>query len=193
MTGRRLHALGVGVVALVLLGAATLLDGWLPDETDDPVAAPFLRTAGLGDRVDLRTLTVRVDSVSGATALEEYGSEQRSPGVWVVVEYTVVATSENSSVAYAELRDGERQWSLEGRNSNTCIAGPPGVPVGCVAYFEVPGDAVPDLRLWLARDVLDLRFDAVADIDLGLTEDDAARFAGTALLKVPDPWLGERP
>lgn len=192
MNGRRLHVLGIAAVALVLLGAATLLDGWLPDEQDDAAAAPFMRTAEVGDRVDLRTVTVRVDSVSGAKALDEFGSVSVSPGVWVVVEYTVVATSENTSVGYAELRDGEREWSLAGRNSNTCIAGPPGVPVGCVAYFEVPDVAVPDLRLWLARDIVDLRFDAVADIDLGLTDDDAKRFAGTASVEVPDPWLGER-
>ena len=103
---RRLHTIAIGAVALVLLGAATLLDGWLPDQQEDPGAAPFMRAAEVGDRVDLRALTVQVDSVSGAKALEEYGTVNVSPGVWVVVEYTVVGTSENTSVGYAELRDG---------------------------------------------------------------------------------------
>jgi hypothetical protein len=193
VNGHRRHLLGVGLVALVLLGLATLLDGRLPDEDADPGADAFLRTAAVGDRVDLRTMDVRVDAVRTTAALLRFGVEMRSPGVWVVVEYTVVATDENTSVAYAELRAGDRVWSLDGRSSNDCSAGPPGVQVGCVAYFEVPRDAVPDLRVWLARDVVELRYDAVADIDLGLTAANAEPGGSARPLEVPDTWLGERP
>jgi hypothetical protein len=194
VTRRRWHLLGVGAAGLVLLGAATVVDGWLPDDTDDPGSDPFVRPGTVGEPVDLRTMTVQVDSVTGAPTLSEFGAEMPSPGLWVVVEYSVVPTSENTSVSLVELRDvTERVWSQVGRNSNDCSASPPGVTAGCVAYFEVPPEAVPGLRVRLARDAFELRYDAVADVDLGLTEADAARFAGTAPLEVPDTWLGERP
>ncbi len=194
MSARRRHLLGVGAVGLVLLGAATVLDGWLPDDEADPGADPFLRTAAVGEPVDLRTMTVQVDSVRGSATISEYGTEKHSPGVWVVVEFTVVATSENTSVSYAELRDDDdRVWSVSGRNANNCPAGPPGVPVGCVAYFEVPPGAVTDLRMWLAQDGVELRYDAVADVDLELSEADVNRFAEAPVLEVPGTWLGERP
>lgn len=194
MTGRRRHLLGVGLVGLVLLGAATVLDGWLPGDDADPGSDPFLRGAAVGEPVDLRTMTVQVDAVRGAPTISAYAAELRSPGVWVVVEYTVVATTENTSVSYAEVRDHDgRVWSVTGRNTNSCLAGPPGVPVGCVAYFEVPPDALTELSVWLAREPVELRYDAVAEVDLGLTEADAARFAAAPVLEVPDTWLGERP
>lgn len=194
MTRRRWHLLGVGLVAVVFLAVATVLDGWLPDDHDDPGSDPFVRRAAVGEEVDLRTMTVTVDTVSGASTLSQYGVELHSPGVWVVVEYTVVATSENTAVSMVELRDDtDRVWSLVGRSSNDCSAGPPGVPVGCVAYFEVPREAGPGLRMRLARDAVEQRYDAVADVDLGLTEADVTGFAAAPALEVPDTWLGERP
>jgi hypothetical protein len=193
VNGRRRHLVGIGLVGVVILAAATLLDGRLPDDDADPGADPFMRTAAVGERIDLRTMEVTVESVQLTPTLVRFGVEMVSPGVWVVVEYTVVASDENTSVSYAELRGDGRAWALRGRGSNDCSPGPPGVPVGCVAYIEVPLEVVPDLRLWLARDVVELRYDAVADVDLGLTSQDADRGAGAPPLEVPGTWLGERP
>lgn len=188
---RRVHLAGVVLVGLVLLAAATLLDGWLPDDTSDPVADPFVRAAGVGEPVELRTVTLEVESVRGAGTIDRFGSVLRSPGVWIVVEYTVTAKDENAAINFAEARDDAgRVWSLNhGRGENTCLQAPPGVPNGCVALFEVPADAIPSVRLRLAP-TLEQRFDAVADIDLGLTADDAEEFAATTGLEVPGTTLG---
>ncbi|WP_460711519.1 hypothetical protein [Nocardioides dilutus] len=192
--GRWWHLLGVGVVGLVLLGLGTMLDGWLPDEMDDPGSRPFVRAAEMAERVDLRTMAVEVDAVRVARTLVEYGTEQHSPGVWVLVEYTVVPERENTALGFAELSDAAgRVWSLGGRNDNVCPAGPPGVPVGCVAFFEVPPDALGSLRLRLARERFEQRYDVVAEVDLGLTAEDADRASGAPALEVPAPTIGGRP
>jgi hypothetical protein len=184
----------VGLVALVLLGLGTLLDGWLPGDTDDPGARPFVEGAAVGDRVDLRTMTVEVDDVRVTRTLLEYGTEQHSPGVWVLVDYTVVPTRENTTLGFAELRDaGGRVWSLGGRNDNLCLAGPPGVPTACVAFFEVPADALGSLHLRLARERFEQRYDVVADVDLGLTGEDADRAMDAPALEVPGVTVGGRP
>jgi hypothetical protein len=189
--GRRMHQLGVGLVALALLAAATLLDGWLPGDTDDPGADPFVRPTGIGESVDLRTARVQVDSVRVSKVLLDFGTELRSPGVWVLIELTAEATREDTGVRFAELRDDEgRVWSLTGRSKNLCTGGPPGVPVGCAVYFEVPPDALDGLRLRLAREPFEQRYDVVAEVDLGLTDEDAAAAAGAPALEVPDTTLG---
>lgn len=189
--GRRIHQLGVGLVALVLLAAATLLDGWLPGDTDDPGADPFVRAAALGEPVDLRTARVQVDAVRVSKTLLSFGTELLSPGVWVLIELTTEATRENTGVRFAELRDDAgRVWSLTGRSQNVCSEGPPGVPVGCATYFEVPPDALDGLRLRLAREPFEQRYDVVAEVDLGLTDRDAEAAAGAPPLEVPGTTLG---
>ena len=127
----------------------------------------------------------------GATGIDEFGSTLTTPGVWVVIQFSVTAAEENTSLGFAELRDaGGRSWrASHGRNGSTCLVGPPGVRVGCVAVFEVPADAIPTLRIRLAPQ-LDQRFDEVADIDLGLSAQDAEDFAAAVPLEVPGTTLG---
>jgi hypothetical protein len=183
----------VGLVAVVLLGLGTLLDGWLPGDTDDPGSTPFVKAAAVGERVDLRTVEVEVDDVRVTRTLVQYGTELHSPGVWVMVEYTVVPARENTALGFAELRDaGGRVWSLDGRNDNICLTGPPGVPTACVAFFEVPPDALASLRLRLAREQFEQRYDVVADVDLGLTVKDAAGASAAPALEVPAVTIGMR-
>ena len=150
-----------------------------------------MRAAGIGESVDLRTARVQVDAVRVSKVLLDLGTELRSPGVWVLIEITAEATRENTGVRFAELRDDEgRVWSLTGRSENICTEGPPGVPVGCAAYFEVPPDALDGLRLRLAREPFEQRYDVVAEVDLELTDEDAAAAAGAPALEVPDTTLG---
>lgn len=188
---RARHLAGVALVALLLLAAATSLNGWLPEDASDAVADPFVRSAGVGETVDLRMITLEVDSVRGASSIDEFGTEETSPGVWVVVTYTVEAKRESSGIFSAEVRDDRgRVWDVShGRGQNTCSPAPPGVRNGCVVVFEVPPDALPSLHLHLAP-LLEQRYDAVADIDLGLTAEDAADFASVTGLEVPGTTLG---
>lgn len=186
------HAVGTGAVCLGLLAAGSALQGWLPDDDVDPGAQPHVRTGEVGDAIDLRTATVTVDEVIGTRRVEQYGGELVSPGFWVVVRYTVVPTEENTTITFAELGDAEgRVWSLVGRNTNACTASPPGLAAHCTVFMEVPPDALPTLRLRLARLAKDTRFDALAEIDLGLTSADAETFAGAPTYAVPLPSLGD--
>lgn len=188
------HVLGTGLLGLGLLAAGSWVQGWVPDDEDDPGAAPHLRRGAVGEALDLRTATVTVDEVLGSTRVEEFGGELVSPGVWVVVRYTVVGTEENTSITFAEMRDDEgRVWGLEGRNSNDCVDSPPGLAAHCTVYVEVPPDALPTLSVRLARLSRDTRFDAVAEVDLGLTRADAATFAAAPTYVVPSATLGDDP
>lgn len=185
------HRAGIAAVALVLLGVATAWDAWLPGNDDDPGSESFVRRVAVAEPVDLRTMTVMVDSVTGAAAIDEFGSQLISPGLWIVVRYSVTPAKENAGVFFAELRDGTgRVWSsAHGRNQNSCPSGPPGVRSGCVAVFEVPADALPGLRLRLAPGD-EQRYGVVADVDLGLDGDDAARFAVMSGLEIPGTTVG---
>ncbi len=189
---RRSRSVGVGLVALAILVVATLLNGWLPADDEDLGEDPFVRSGEIGDAVELREVTVTVDDVQGASGIDYFGSTLTTPGLWVVVRYTVTAADETASVTSAELQDSDgRSWrASHARNRSTCLPGPPGVPVGCVALFEVPPDAIPTLRLRLAPQ-FDERHDAVADIDLGLTTGDAQDFAAVQVIEVPATTLGE--
>jgi hypothetical protein len=90
------------------------------------------------------------------------------------------------------MRDAEdRTWGLVGRNANACLESPPGLTAHCTVFLEVPPDALPTLRLRLARLSSDTRFDAMAEIDLGLTADDAEAFADAPTYAVPLPTLGD--
>jgi hypothetical protein len=108
------------------------------------------------------------------------------------VSYTVVPAEENASITFAELEDGRgRTWGLVGRNANSCAESPPGLAVHCTVFMEVPVDALPTLRLRLARLSREIRFDAVAEVDLGLTRGDAESFATAPTYAVPSPQLGD--
>jgi len=176
-------------VAVALLVAGSLLLRVLPDD-EDLVAEPHVVEAEVGDTVDLRESRVSVERVSGSTEVDD-GEVQVSPGRWVLVEYVVTASHTNTHPALVETTDDEgRLWNQTGRGQVSCTAGPPGVPVACSALFEVPADAVPTLRLRLAS-TSDPRFDVLAEIDLGLTADDAAAYASAEPLVVPDPTVGD--
>src|SRR5688500_11429476 len=117
-----------------------------------------------------------------------------SPGVWVVARYIVVAEREDTTIEFVELRDdGRRVWGLGGRNRNQCEKSPPDLAAVCFVHFEVPVDAVPSLRIRLAREAWDTRYDVIAEVDLGLTAADAAAFEKAQPVDLPAARLGEEP
>ena len=191
MTSGWPRGLAVGLAGLGLLVAGSQLQAWLPDEHDDPASEAFVRTGEVGDAIDIRTATVTVKEVAGSTTVDEFGTEMVTPGVWVAAYYTVVAEQENTTITFAELVDSEgRVWGLDGRNANACSPSPPGLAAHCFVHFEVPLDAVPSLRLRLARESSETRYDVIADVDLGLSAADADAFADADLLDLPGPTLG---
>lgn len=183
---RRLTTAGV---TLVLLAAASLVLRALPDDTD-LVGEPYRVEAGVGDEVDLRESRVSVERVTGSVELDDAGDLLVSPGRWVLVEYVVTATEVNTDPQLVETVDAAgRTWDQSGRGQISCIDGPPDVPVACAALFEVPADAVPTLALRLAS-TGDPRFDVLAEIDLGLTADDAAAYVEAEPLVLPPATVG---
>lgn len=191
--GRRAHTAGVAVVALVLVALATVLNGVLPADDEAMGEGSFVRAARVGDEIDLRQVSVTVDEVVGSAGLEDVGSTLTSPGLWILVEFSVVAADESVSLTVGELTDRDgRSWRapFHGRNELSCPLGPPGVRVGCFAVFEVPADAVPTLRLTLSPQ-LDQRFDEVADVDLGLSLSDVAAFEAAPPIPEPSTTLGD--
>ena len=190
--GRWRHLAGTGAVCLGLLAAGSALQGWLPGDDEDPVAEPHVRAGSVGEAIDVRTATVRVEEVRVAGAVEQYGSEMVSPGVWVVAHYSFVPTQENAQITFAEMRDDQdRSWGLVGRNANSCLEAPPGLTAHCTVFMEVPPEALPTLRLRLARLARDTRFDAVAEVDLGLSAADAEDVATAPTYGIPLPRLGD--
>lgn len=192
MTTTWRHAVGTGTVCLGLLVAGSFLQDWLPDDEADPAAEPHVRTGQVGETIDLRSAAVTVDEVLGTTRIEHQGDELVSPGVWVVVRFTVVPTEENASVTFAELADDDgRVWGIVGRNDVTCTPSPPGLAAHCSVHIEVPPDALPTLRVRLARLASETRFDAIAEVDLGLTRADAEEFADAPTYVIPPATLGD--
>lgn len=178
------------VVAVAMLAAGSLLLRVVPDD-EDLVAEPYVVEAAIGDTVDLRESRVRVERVSGSTEVDDDGEVQVSPGRWVLVEYVVEATTTNAHPALVETVDADgRVWNQLGRGEVSCLAGPPDVPVSCAALFEVPTDALPTLHLRLAS-TPDPRFDVLAEIDLGLTGEDAVDYASADPLVVPAATVGD--
>lgn len=187
-----MRVVGTLLVALLLLAGGSALQSWLPGEHDDPASEPHVRTASVGETVDLRTTDLTVEEVVGSPRLLEFGAEKVSPGLWIVVTYTTVARTENTSISFVEAVDGRgRTWGMVGRSTNSCPDGPPGVPTRCVAVLEVPPDALPTLVLRLARESADIRYDVVAEVDLGLTEEDAEELGSREPIEVPSTGLGE--
>ncbi|WP_121254327.1 hypothetical protein [Nocardioides ferulae] len=189
------HLWGVGLAAFGLLAAGTWLQDLLPERgapEDDRGARPHVRSAEVGETVDLRAVEVSVDAVAGARTRLEFGSELISPGVWIEVRYTATPVAETTQLGSVELvaADG-RRWTTVGRNENLCTESSPGVAAHCAAYLEVPPDAVPGLRVRLAVSPLDQRYDAVAEVDLGLTGPDAEEFGTAEPLEAVAPWVGD--
>lgn len=193
MAGGWRRGVAVGVIAIALLAAGSELQSRLPGAHDDPASEPFVRIGEIGDDIDIRTAVVTVKEVAGSATVDEYGTEKVSPGVWVAAYYTVVAKEETTTVTFAELvDDGGRVWGLVGRNANACMPSPPGLAAHCFVHFEVPPDAVPSLRLRLARGS---EFgvevpDVTAEVDLDLTAADAATFQDAEPLDIPGATLG---
>ncbi|QDO88243.1 hypothetical protein FNH13_07695 [Ornithinimicrobium ciconiae] len=167
---RRLARVGFVVLALVI--GKELVSG-LPE--DSVAARPFEMAGHLGEDVELRTGTVRVNDVRLASTVLTPTAGYRTPGLWVVMSVSLVPGAERETLAYTAFRsqDGARTWQSRSRQQETCPVTPPGVPVTCEVLIEVPPEQLPGGTLLVSTED-DHRYDSLAVIDLAIDADQVA-------------------
>lgn len=165
--GRRARV-GTGLLVLAALSLGRVLTEWLPGA--DRAERPFATEVSVGEVAHLRTGEVRVTRVHGSAAVTEIGSTMRSPGVWVVVDYTWTPSNASTGLLGVAVRgaDGQRWLAGVSRNVQSCGASVPGLPIRCQAAVELPPDLVPGARLELSADSYATEYDSMALVPLGV-------------------------
>jgi len=183
--------LGVGALIIAALAVGRFVDETLPTSTE-PLKA-FERHGVIGQTVPTRWAEVEVVRVDGApeVATFEGGPPGITPGLWLIVEVDAVPTRDQTSVAWAELRDGAGRVFTRGRGTRSCAATNPGLRTGCVISFEVDPDTLPGSRVVLGTNMMDQRADDLAVIDLGIEPADVAAWSSrTEPLVLPSARAG---
>lgn len=141
----RFWKLTVGsVLALALLGVAGFAVATAPDSKR--VTAPFEIHAAVGETVEAREFSVRVDGVRVAETLAaSYAFDEpnmTTDGGWVVVDTTIVVRSGYITLSSARLRIGDYVFAgsdiLPTPRLIDFYQSSPGLPVTGSLVFEVP-------------------------------------------------------
>lgn len=162
----------VGTLLIAALAIGGLIASWRPlgGGGTDERERPFIRAGQAGETVSARVFDAKVVNVRGAGKVRLRGAALDTGGVWILVRTRITATDEETSVGYAALRDArDRVFLASTRVEQEMIGGrsfQPSIPVEGVFVFEVPRDAATNLTLVLARQSIDHRMDAVAEIEL---------------------------
>jgi hypothetical protein len=188
--GRRGYTRRAGTAALVLaaLAAGRAVTTLFP--ADAAISAPFVRPGAVGKPVSLRYAEVTATRVEGSTCVSTgFADGLRTPGVFVVVPLVIVSKLQPATLGYAAVQDRQGRTFLASgsRSSFSPGTGQPGVTRYASVVIELPRDAVAGAHLRIALNQLDQRRDDLADIDLGLSAADAARWtSGDTEIAVPD-------
>ncbi|MFD0773549.1 hypothetical protein ACFQZ2_06365 [Streptomonospora algeriensis] len=164
---------------LTLLTLIVVAQSLVPEDT--LATEPVSYSGEIGEPVDARRFTITAGKVELArTVADEGGLGSSGPirahGVWVVATVEITAATAPLLALDAELVMGDGYvYSASGWLSNGLTGGlsatfAPGIPVTGMLAFEVPKDRVTDPILQVnARESIDDRLSARADIDLGLS------------------------
>lgn len=190
----------------ILLGAALILgalsvSALVPTEEPDLNVRfrpfPVREAAGGVSRVD--GLEYRVVGVEPAAEIVPLNSDffLDTRAMWLLVWIRAMALTEPMTLGYAELVDGRgRTYSASSRFSQPMMYEnlQPSIPVIGAIAFEVPRDALPDLRLRITKSSPAGRdMQPVAEVDLGLTAAQTVDWGtGRNRLNVPDPVVDQR-
>ena len=170
--------IGMGIAVLAALAVGQTVDAALPVEHADE--RPFVRAAGVGDRVHMNYADVTVDAVHAAKSLDTPQGTVGTPGRWLIVDVTVVARRGPLSRPQASLQDSSgRIFRIDPRSGYDWSSAPTGVRWRAQVPFEVPEDALQGATLVFSRNANDDRRDDVARIDLGIGPDDVAALWNT--------------
>ncbi|HEY8472038.1 MAG TPA: hypothetical protein VIL37_05315 [Natronosporangium sp.] len=180
--GRFLIALLTAVVVVAVGGAVSSTE-LRPEEK----FRPFIITGELGEWFASRTFDLRVVGVRVAATIQpELEPELDTAGAWVVVRVQLMAQREAVFLDYARVWDSlGRSWEATERTDQPLIDGSqrldPRIPVEGEIAFEVPRDAVTDLRLRLGSQtggLYGLQMATLAEVPLAI--DEAAVASGLA-------------
>lgn len=184
---------GTGILVVAALSLGRVATDNLPGK--DRAERPFTTEVAVGETAHLRTGEVTVTRVGGARTVEQLGSDRRSPGVWVVVDYTWTPSTDSTGLGSVAVRaDGGQRWvALSGRNIQSCSASVPGLPVRCHAAVELPPDLVPGAHLELSPEFGSTDYDSMARVDLGVDRAEVERWLATEEpVELPQPEVGAR-
>ncbi|QBI51933.1 DUF4352 domain-containing protein [Streptomonospora litoralis] len=164
---------------LTLLSLIVMAQSLVPDDT--LATEPIAYSGEIGEPVDAERFTVRVERVRIAeTAVDEDGLGSSGPieakGVWLVA--TAEITSATAPLLHIDaalvMGDGyvysANRWLSNDMAGGTGTTLDPGIPVTGALAFEVPKKRLKDPTLQVsARQSIDGRLSARADVDLGLS------------------------
>lgn len=166
---------------LVLLSLIVTAQSLVPPETH--ATEPIPHSGEVGETVDARQFTITVKKIRFAETVADDGGDGigssapvEANGVWVVATTELTAASAPLGTIDAELvmSDGytysSSEWLSNGLAGGFGTTLSPGISVTGALVFEVPADRLKDPTLQVnARESLDGRLSARADISLGLS------------------------
>ncbi|WP_395638805.1 hypothetical protein [Pseudolysinimonas sp.] len=142
---------------------------------DDEVQAPFSVAAEVGEETVSRHLVVTVHDAQLADEVVVDDWRGTTSGVWLVVDATIQARTERSTVAVNVFVDGVR-YPATGRIGTDAVDGrvaDAGFPVTGSVLVELPADILdhPGARTATVRfsSGIDARLDSVIDLEFDLT------------------------
>ncbi|MFE9102662.1 hypothetical protein [Actinomadura geliboluensis] len=189
MTARRVLLRGGAAI-----GGTALLAGamWLHSVRPEVRAAELdpIRTGGtVGEEVETRDFTVRVDGVDAARSLEPSLTLGGKPpvgtdGVYLIVRLSATAAREPLQLRTAELETpGGYTFRQDPRPSDVSVDQPtyqPMIWTSTKVVFELPKERVEGAHLVVGTGGLLPQLSSAADIDLGLGEEKAAGLVAEA-------------
>ncbi len=160
---------GAGTLLVVALAVGQSVDS---ASRHRDAGRPYEHSVAPGQEVTVRWGTIKVFGVRGGTSVTRIGTENKTPGVWVVTDYSFDPRGAREGIRFAELvADDGTIYTSTGRSDGTCPLTNPGVPVMCHAVFEVAREAAAGSRLRLAVDSDDPKGDDLVVVDLQITDD----------------------
>jgi hypothetical protein len=186
--GRRI---GAALLILATLAIGHEVTAHIPDRT--VTAGHFLRTGGIGDRVESLEIAATIVDVRGGRAVVSPRDEElHTSGMWIVVRTRLETLTEPTLVLHFAIQDRRGRVYRESSRLFQPLSGytlQPGIPVEGDIAFEVARDSVPGAQLRLHEDTgVGYEFQTMILIDLSLDEAAMTAFlADDAPVRIGEP------
>lgn len=178
------RSVGLAVAVLVAMTLGRLLTDHVPLASVS--TRPFVRTGFVGATVPLRYADVRVDRVRSAASLQSPGAAVLAGGTFLIVDVTLVARHEPTTIGAVYLEDPARRSyvpTTRGGCTGATVQVPTGIPWHAMYCFDIPRRAVAGSRFVLSHgapgSVGGQARDDLARIDLRIDSEDAARLGAS--------------
>ena len=180
MSRRWLRCLGVVVVVLVAMGLGRLITDHIP--LNVVASAAFVHSGKVGEPIRLRYADVTVTDVRAARALTTTSAAAAPAGVFLVLAVKAVGRGSDQIYHGFDVVDatGVHYVPTVRGGCATNVEGRAGVPSYALICYDVPRRALAGAHLQFALGAYDnggaaQRRDDVADVDLGIGAEEAAR------------------